>query len=73
MSKEEKEYYANFRDARVISVIKVEVNEGDGIVGDPVRRVVYLIDPKTGEVIASKGDDRKRQFCGGDQMHEYNQ
>jgi len=30
--KNNKEFYANFRDARLIEVIKVEVNEGAGAV-----------------------------------------
>lgn len=37
-----KELFANFRHAKIIEVLKVEVNEGDGTPDDPIRRVVYL-------------------------------
>jgi hypothetical protein len=63
----DKEYYANFRDAKLISVIKVEVNEGNGSNDDPIRRVAYYIDAKTGSVLFHT-TDRERKFAGGDAM-----
>lgn len=36
-----KELYSNFRGATVEEVIKVTVNEGEGITGDPIIRVTY--------------------------------
>lgn len=67
----EKEKYANFRSAEIIEVIKVEVNEGEGIEGDPIRRVAYLVSKKTGKVLAKIGEDVERKFSeGGDVMVE---
>ena len=64
----EKEYYANFRDARIVQVIKVEVNEGEGTTEDPISRVVYLLD-FNGKVLVKIGPhDRERKFAGGDEM-----
>lgn len=37
-----KELYSNCRGAKVIQVIIVEVNEGEGTMEDPVCRVQYL-------------------------------
>lgn len=64
--------YANFRDARMIGpVLKVEVNEGEGTGDDPLRRVVYLLHPRTGKVLGVLNEDREREFAGGDQMYDY--
>lgn len=63
-----KEYYANFRDARLVQVLKVEVNEGEGTTDDPVSRVVYLLSLE-GKVLAKIGPhDKERKFAGEDEM-----
>lgn len=61
--------YARFRGAKCIEILKVEVNEGAGVDDDPIRRVAYYLDPKTGEVLFKRGEDRERQFAGGDMMY----
>ncbi len=52
--------YPNFRHASIIEVIKVEVNEGEGVGGDPIRRVCYLVS-KSGKVLARLGEDQERE------------
>ena len=62
--------YANFRSARIVEVLKVEVNEGEGTTEDPIRRVGYLVSKK-GEVLAKIGEKVKREFAefaGEDEM-----
>lgn len=61
----EKELYSNFRSAKIIEVIKVEVNEGEGITGDPIRRVAYLVSKTTGKVLAKIGEEVERKFSNG--------
>ncbi len=61
----EKEKLANFRSAKIIEVLKVEVNEGEGVEGDPIRRVAYIVSKKTGEVIAKIGEEVDRKFADG--------
>jgi len=65
-----KTLYANFRDAKLIKVIKVEVNEGEGTADDPVRRVVYLcaID---GKLLAKLGEEKSRLFAGEDEINNF--
>jgi hypothetical protein len=62
-----KEKYANFRHAKIIKVLKIEVNEGDGTNNDPIRRVAYIIS-MSGDVLAKIGDDIERMFAGEDEM-----
>ena len=62
-----KEKYANFRSSKIIEVIKVEVNEGEGTSEDPIRRVAYLLSLK-GKVLAKIGDEIDRKFAGNDEM-----
>ena len=62
-----KEYFASFRDARLIQILKVEVNEGDGTPEDPIRRVAYYLAPDTGKVLFHT-DDKERKFAGEDPM-----
>lgn len=62
-----KELFANFRSAKTIEVLKVEVNEGEGTSEDPVQRVAYLIS-KTGEVLAKLGENKERKFAGENEM-----
>ncbi len=50
-----KEKYANCRGAKLVELIAVEVNEGDGTEEDPVIRVLYLYD-KMGKLIAQSKD-----------------
>lgn len=47
--------YANCRGAKVIEVIAVEVNEGDGTLDDPMKRVLYLYS-KNGKLLAQTSD-----------------
>lgn len=47
--------YANCRGAKLIEVIAVEANEGDGTTNDPVRRVLYLYS-KNGKLLAQTED-----------------
>jgi len=55
----EKEKYANCRGAKLIEVLAVEVNEGDGTTDDPIKRVLYLYS-KEGKLLAQTKDlDRK--------------
>jgi hypothetical protein len=61
----EKPLYANFRSARMVTLLKVEVNEGEGTTNDPIHRVAYLIVPKTGAVLAKIGEVKDRQFSDG--------
>ena len=63
--------YANFRDARLVQVLKVEVNEGEGISSDPIRRVRYFLNPKTGEVLFKLGENTDRKFAGEDPMFDF--
>ena len=66
-----KEKYSNFRSAEIIEVIKVEVNEGEGVEGDPIRRVAYLVSKTTGKVLAKIGEEEDRKFSdGNDKMIE---
>jgi len=65
--------YSNFRNAKIIKVIKVEVNEGNGTPEDPIVRVVYLTSLE-GKLLAKIGDEgNKRVFAGEDEMIKFNQ
>ena len=61
--------YANFRSAKMVEVLKVEVNEGSGFSSDPTRRVCYLLS-KDGRVLAKLGEDTERLFAGGDELEK---
>lgn len=50
-----REKYANCRGAKLIEVLAVEVNEGDGTREDPVSRVLYLYS-KDGTLLAQSKD-----------------
>jgi hypothetical protein len=50
-----KEKYANCRGAKLIEVVAVEVNEGDGTPEDPIQRVLYLYS-KDGKLLAQTKD-----------------
>ena len=65
--KETKKYYANCRGAKLIEVVAVEVNEGDGTPEDPINRVLYLYS-KSGKLIAQTKDEEDRLFKEGDFM-----
>jgi len=47
--------YANCRGAKIIEVLAVEVNEGDGTTEDPYTRVLYLYS-KEGKLLAQTKD-----------------
>lgn len=51
----EKEKYAKCRGAKLIEVVAVEVNEGEGTTEDPIRRVLYLY-TKDGKLLAQTKD-----------------
>lgn len=53
-----KELYANCRGAKVIEVVAVEVNEGDGTSEDPIQRVLYLYS-KDGILLAQTKDKER--------------
>jgi hypothetical protein len=57
-----KELYSNFRGAKIVKVIRLEINEGEGKSDDPVRRVVYWLD-LDGNIIAHD-DPIDRKFRG---------
>ena len=61
--------YARFRDARLVELLKVETNEGAGEPDDPIRRVAYYVEPKTGKVLFKLGETIERKFAGEDQMY----
>lgn len=63
----EKELFANFRHVRKIEVLKVEVNEGKGITGDPINRVAYICTLE-GKVLAKIGETKERKFAGEHEM-----
>lgn len=63
----EKEFFANFRHARLVEVLKIEVNEGDGTPDDPIYRVAYLVS-KDGKVLGKIGSESKRKFEGDNEM-----
>ena len=67
----EKELFANFRyffkHAKVIEVLKIEVNEGEGSDCDPVHRVAYVVS-KSGKVLGKIGSEDGRKFTGEDEM-----
>lgn len=54
-----KEKYANCRGAKLIEVLAVEVNEGEGITGDPIHRVLYLYS-KEGKLLAQTKDEERK-------------
>ncbi len=61
-----KEKYANCRGAKLIEVLAVEVNEGDGTPEDPITRVLYLYS-KEGKLLAQT-KDIERLYKEGDYM-----
>ena len=61
-----KELYANFRNAKVVKLLKIEVNEGEGTPENPNKRVSYFLSLK-GDVLFHT-DDTKRMFVGTDEM-----
>jgi len=60
MSNTSEPKYSHFRGFEIIEVIKITVNEGEGVKGDPVRRVTYWYE-KDGNLI-SHDDHEIRQF-----------
>jgi len=59
---ESKGDYARFRGVRLVEVICLEVNEGEGVEGDPIVRVTYWY-TKDGHLIGH--DDRKDRAMRG--------
>jgi hypothetical protein len=59
-----KEKYANCRGAKLVELLAVEVNEGNGTIDDPIRRVLYLYS-KDGKLIAQSKDE-ERLYKEGD-------
>lgn len=60
------EKYANCRGVKLIEVVAVEVNEGEGTTDDPIHRVLYLYS-KEGKLLAQT-KDIERLFKEGDFM-----
>lgn len=58
-----KEKFANFRGLKKIEVYEVHVNEGDGVVDDPIYREVYYV-KDNGEIIGHKSSSELRKFAG---------
>ncbi len=58
------EKYANCRGAKLMEVLAVEVNEGDGTQEDPIKRVLYLY-TKEGKLLAQT-KDIERLYKEGD-------
>lgn len=56
--------YANFRGAKKIEVLRVEVNEGDGTTDDPIYREVYYL-TLDGKFIGKESIYTLRKFAGG--------
>lgn len=52
---EPKEKYANCRGAKLMEVVVVEVNEGEGTQDDPIIRVLYIYS-KEGKLLAQTKD-----------------
>lgn len=59
-----KEKYANFRGAQKVEVLRIEVNEGDGISDDPMYREVYYCTLE-GELIGTTSKQPLRKFAAG--------
>ena len=66
MSEPASDKYANFRHAKEITILKIEVNEGEGSPEDPITRVVYLV-TKEGKLLARIGEKETRLFAGVDE------
>lgn len=62
-----KELFANFRHVKKIEVLKVEVNEGEGIPGDPIVRVAYITTLE-GKMLAKIGEQKERKYAGENEM-----
>jgi hypothetical protein len=45
-------HYPAFRSLTMLTVAKIEIAEGRGVEGDPVRLVTYYVDPETGDMLA---------------------
>lgn len=59
-----KEKYSNFRGAKKIEILEIQVNEGDGTTEDPVYREIYYVTLE-GEFIGKKTQNDLRKFAGG--------
>lgn len=57
------EKYSNFRGVQKIEVLRVEVNEGHGVEGDPIYREVYYVTME-GKVIGKETRFPARKFSG---------
>ena len=58
------ELYSNFRGITKIEVLKVEINEGTGVKGDPMYREVYYT-TLDGTLLAKETSHPTRKFVGG--------
>jgi hypothetical protein len=45
-------HYPAFRSLTMLTVAKLDIAEGLGVKGDPVRIVTYYVDPETSRVLA---------------------
>ena len=58
--------YANCRGAKLIKVVAVEVNEGEGTGDDPIKRVLYLY--STDGKLLAQTEDIERNYKENDFM-----
>ena len=61
----EKEKYSNFRGAKKVEVLRIEVNEGGGVTGDPVYQEVYYV-TLDGKFIGKETIHPLRKFAAGE-------
>lgn len=59
-----KELYSNFRGITKVEVLRIEVNEGEGIPSDPMYREVYYTTLE-GKLLFKETDNELRKFVGG--------
>lgn len=57
-----KEKYSNFRGAKIVEVIRIEVNEGEGEINDPIYREVYYV-TKEGKYIGHESNNELRKYA----------
>ncbi len=60
----DKEKYSNFRGAKKIEILMVEVNEGNGTPEDPIYRETYYM-TLDGKMIGKATENPLRKYAGG--------
>lgn len=59
----EKEKFANFRGFEKVEVYKISVNEGQGIIGDPIYREIYYV-TEDGRIVGHESGTPLRKYAG---------